>query len=140
MKDKKNFKLVHQSEIQVRWGDMDAFNHVNNAAYLSYFEQARCDWWNSMGMDTRRSDEGPVVLLADCFYKKAVYFPSTLVIDLYASAPGRSSFTIFYECRVKGSDEICTTGSTKMVWVHYAIEKSIELPDIIRQALPSTES
>ncbi len=34
-------KLVHESIISVRWGDMDALGHVNNAVYFRYIEQAR---------------------------------------------------------------------------------------------------
>ncbi len=41
--------LLHKMPISVRWGDMDAMGHVNNAAYLTYFEQARFDWWKATG-------------------------------------------------------------------------------------------
>ncbi|MGH8025889.1 MAG: acyl-CoA thioesterase, partial [Pseudoxanthomonas sp.] len=36
--------LVARVAISVRWGDMDAFNHVNNAQYLRYLEEARVRW------------------------------------------------------------------------------------------------
>ena len=37
--------------IRVRWGDCDAFGHVNNASYLSYFEEARIDYWKAVVPD-----------------------------------------------------------------------------------------
>ena len=40
-------KLVHESIIPVRWGDMDALGHVNNAVYFRYIEQARVNWLDS---------------------------------------------------------------------------------------------
>jgi len=43
-----NRTLVHTTEIPVRWCDMDAFGHVNNRVYFSYFEVARIDWWKKI--------------------------------------------------------------------------------------------
>lgn len=36
-------KLIHISRIKIRWGDMDAFGHVNNTVYFRYMEQTRID-------------------------------------------------------------------------------------------------
>ena len=38
------FKLV----MPVRWRDLDAFNHVNNASYLGYIEEARVAWFKTL--------------------------------------------------------------------------------------------
>jgi len=35
---------LHQKRIEIRWRDLDAFNHVNNAVYLTYLEEARDEW------------------------------------------------------------------------------------------------
>lgn len=35
---------LHTTELDVRWGDLDAFNHVNNATYLDYIQEARLRW------------------------------------------------------------------------------------------------
>jgi acyl-CoA thioester hydrolase len=35
---------VHQKHIEIRWGDLDAYGHVNNAVYLSYLEAVRLEW------------------------------------------------------------------------------------------------
>jgi acyl-CoA thioester hydrolase len=35
---------VHQKRIEIRWRDLDAYNHVNNAVYLTYLEEARDEW------------------------------------------------------------------------------------------------
>ena len=42
MNDSRN--LVHTSLQSIRWGDMDAFGHVNNTIYFRYLEQARIEW------------------------------------------------------------------------------------------------
>jgi acyl-CoA thioester hydrolase len=35
---------VHQKRIEIRWRDLDAYDHVNNAVYLTYLEEARDEW------------------------------------------------------------------------------------------------
>ena len=42
-------KLVHAMTVPVRWGDMDAMGHVNNAVYFRYLETVRIDWFRSIG-------------------------------------------------------------------------------------------
>ena len=42
-------KLVFEMQIPIRWGDMDAMNHVNNARYFRYLETCRIDWMQSIG-------------------------------------------------------------------------------------------
>ena len=35
---------MHEKEIEIRWRDLDAYGHVNNAVYLTYLEEARDEW------------------------------------------------------------------------------------------------
>ncbi len=35
---------MYTARVDIRWRDMDAFRHVNNAVYLSYLEEARDEW------------------------------------------------------------------------------------------------
>jgi acyl-CoA thioester hydrolase len=35
---------VHEKEIEIRWRDLDAYGHVNNAVYLTYLEEVRDEW------------------------------------------------------------------------------------------------
>jgi len=43
---------MHEKRIEIRWRDLDAYNHVNNAVYLTYLEEARDEWLErSLGHD-----------------------------------------------------------------------------------------
>ena len=42
-------KLVYEMVVPIRWGDMDAMGHVNNAVYFRYFATVRIDWMRSIG-------------------------------------------------------------------------------------------
>ena len=55
---------LHEEAMIVRWGDMDAFGHVNNIMYFRYFEQCRVNWLNSIGKShaVTGAIEGPVIV------------------------------------------------------------------------------
>jgi acyl-CoA thioester hydrolase len=43
---------VHEKRVEIRWRDLDAYNHVNNAVYLTYLEEARDEWLEqALGQD-----------------------------------------------------------------------------------------
>lgn len=54
--------LLSVFRIPVRWSDMDANAHVNNATYFIYFEQARIQWLDSVSMQNTAEGQGPVVV------------------------------------------------------------------------------
>ena len=58
-------------EISVAWGDMDAFQHVNNTAYFRYFENARIVYFDKIGIIDmlRQTGIGPILGSTSCTYK-----------------------------------------------------------------------
>lgn len=131
-------KWVNSIEIPVRWYDMDAFGHVNNSTYFTYFESARIDWWTRITPKNISFNEiGPVVINANCVFLKAIIYPDTLLVKLFVGPPGRSSHECFYEIySLNNPEKLYATGSTKVVWVDRIAEKSVPLPDFIKQCLP----
>jgi acyl-CoA thioester hydrolase len=129
-------KLVYSTEIPVRWRDLDDFGHVNNSVYFTYFEQARVDWWLSLGLDLKSKEAGPILVTADCTFLKPIFHPSTLLINTYAGLPGTSSYLIYYEVFIKKQTlELAARGNTKVVWVNYQLGKSLPLPEDFRRLL-----
>jgi acyl-CoA thioester hydrolase len=55
-------RLIHTSTIALRWGDMDALNHVNNTVYFRFMEQVRIDWLHTLGHVTAAAVDSPVVV------------------------------------------------------------------------------
>lgn len=122
----------------IRWGDMDAIGHVNNAMYFRYFEQTRIHWFENLDrLDALDSDEGIVIVNANCTYLKPIHYPAEVNITMYGGVPGRSSFVVWYEILDGASGELYSTGSTKVVWVDRAEGKSRPLPVFIRSLLPT---
>ncbi len=126
-------KLVHVSMIPVRWGDMDAYEHVNNTIYFRYAEQCRCEWMEQMGLRLSLGQaEGPVIVNASCTFLIPITYPNTVEVRMYASGIGRSSVVTDYEMRVVGEDRLYAEGSAKVVWIDIATGKSKPIPEALR--------
>ncbi len=129
-------RLLHSLRLQVRWGDMDALGHVNNAEYLRYFEQSRIVWLEGIGYALASEGTGPILAKVSVTYLKPVVYPTELEIRLYAGPVGNTSFTLVSEI-VNGRDaaERFTEGEFVTVWVDYAASKSVPIPDRLRAIL-----
>lgn len=126
--------LLHTTRIPVRWGDMDAYGHVNNTIYFRYCEQARVEWLEEGGfMVSIDQDDGPVIINAACTFMIPVTYPATVIVRLFAGAPGRSSVMNWYEISVEGDERIYAEGSAKVVWMNHMTGKSVPLPETLRK-------
>lgn len=92
--------MRHHNLVHVRWDDLDAFGHINNAAYLTFVQEARADFtWYSR----KRNGEIPifadmVVARAEIDYLEPIY-EGGMEVDVAISVTriGRASFDLFYE-------------------------------------------
>jgi acyl-CoA thioester hydrolase len=119
----------------VRWGEMDALGHVNNAEYLRYFEESRTLWSESMGFRLDGKGEGMILLKAGVTYKKQVSYPANIEVALFAGEIGRSSFHLFNSLHVEGEESPAAIGEFVVVWYDYRANKSIAIPTTLRAIL-----
>ena len=128
-------RLVHTLVIPVRWGDMDAAGHVNNAMYFRYFETVRLDWLQQArgGAELYADGTGPVLVNAFCNFLRQLRFPADVVARHYLGRAGRSSVETFLTLeRTDEPGQPYATGGGKLVWTDVSTEKSIPLPDWLR--------
>lgn len=118
-------------EMPVRWGDLDAYGHVNNTLYFRYFEEARFQWMLEKGLPLK-SDTHPVVVTIGCTFLRPIFYPETLRIDVFLSEPGRSSFMVTYKVYTLSQKTPAAEGYSKVVWVSSVDGKSVPLPDQVR--------
>ncbi len=123
--------------IAVRWGDMDAFGHVNNAKYFTYCESARISYFESIGISAQReaTQRAPAVVTATCNFRRQVHYPATLDVGVRTAKIGRTSFTLDYGLFLEGTDELVADGTSVVVWVDYAAQKSAPLPEDVKQKI-----
>jgi acyl-CoA thioester hydrolase len=114
-----------QSKQYVRWGDLDAFGHVNNATYLVYAQEARFAWSKMIEMVVARAE---VDFLAP-IYEGDIY----LDIEIWVNKIGTSSFGVTYE--MKNGDELVAVVKSVQVTVSMETKKSRPLKDAERDFL-----
>ena len=129
-------KLVYEMHIPMRWGDMDAMGHVNNTTYFRYLETIRIDWLHSIGAVPQPNGHGPVIVNAFCNFYKQLEYPGDVLIKMYASDPGRTTFETWGTMeRADHPGVIYAAGGATTIWVDFPNQKAVELPDWMRQVV-----
>jgi acyl-CoA thioester hydrolase len=114
-----------QNKQYVRWGDLDAFGHVNNATYLVYAQEARYAWSKMLEMVVARAEVDFVApIYTGDFY---------LDIEIWVNKIGNSSFGLTYE--MKNGDELVARVKTVQVTVSLETKKSRPINDAEREFL-----
>jgi len=114
-----------QNKQYVRWGDLDAFGHVNNATYLVYAQEARYAWSKMLEMVVARAEVDFVAPI----YTGDIY----LDIEIWVNKIGNSSFGLTYE--MKNGDELVARVKTVQVTVSMETKKSRPINDAEREFL-----
>ena len=126
-------KQVHQMVLPIRWGDMDAMGHVNNAMYFRYLETVRLDWFRTIGCNLNPDGEGPVIVNAFCNFYRQFEYPGDILAKMYVSDPGRTTFESW--CTFERADApgvVCSAGGATTIWVDFPKQKAVALPDWVR--------
>ena len=127
-------KLVFESRQSVRWGDMDAMGHVNNAMYFRYLESARIDWFTAVGFRPDPQGQGPVIVNAFCNFYRQLEYPGDILVSLYVSDAARTTFETWATIeKLSEPGVVCAAGGATTIWVDFPRQKAVELPDWIRK-------
>jgi acyl-CoA thioester hydrolase len=109
----------------VRWGDLDAFGHVNNATYLVFAQEARYAWSKMIEM---------VVARAEVDFVAPIYTGDIFIdVEIWVNKIGNSSFGVTYE--MKNGDELVARVKTVQVTVSMETKKSRPISDAEREFL-----
>jgi len=118
--------MIYTNQQFVRWDDIDAFGHVNNAKYLTYIQEARFLWSPLLEM---------VVAKAEVDYLVPIYVGGRFYeITLWVEQIGNSSFTLGYEV-IGDNGVVHAKVKTVQVAVSMETKKSRPLTDSEREFL-----
>ena len=126
----------HLQPITTRWMDNDAYGHVNNVTYYSYFDTVVNEHLITIGgLDITADPIVGYVVETHCTYRKPLAFPQAVEAGMRVAKLGTSSVT--YEIGIfgKGDDEAAATGRVVHVWVDRATQRPAPIPPRIRAAL-----
>lgn len=129
-------QVIARIAISVRWGDMDAFNHVNNAQYLRYLEEARVQWLESISGIALSDRIAPVLAASNVNFRRPIEWPNELVVELFIEKLGNSSLTMGHRLLSSlDSTVLYSDGYVVMVWMDRETGKSVPLPEPVRTAV-----
>jgi acyl-CoA thioester hydrolase len=113
--------------------------HVNNAIYLTYFEEARMELFRCFFGFAAPADFPFIMATASCRFLRPVELKdSPLEVAIGVSHVGRKSFVFQYRIyRFESPEEIFAEGDSVQVYYDYAAESSIEIPADFRVKLES---
>jgi acyl-CoA thioester hydrolase len=130
-----DFRYEHP--IEVRFVDTDAFGHVNNAVYLSYFEAARAGYYAEVagmpfGTGESAGERTFVIAEAHIVYRSPSYFGEKLFVGCRFDWTGRSSFGLAYRVRASasalGSERVVADGETTQVMFDVKRGRPMKVP------------
>lgn len=127
---------VFMTDIHMRFRDIDAMGHVNNAVYFTYFESGRWQFFYSEAQQEKFQEISFILAHVRCDYIKALTLDDHPVLYMWTGAIGSKSFTLFYRM-VERTDRSVVYATGQSVQVCYDYEKNTSLPisDQIRQQL-----
>ncbi len=125
--------------IQVRWRDLDALGHVNNAVYLTYLEHARVGYVRALGLASGDpADIGFILAQVTCTYRSPLEMGEEVVVWLKTVELGNSSFV--FEYRIEGDGgRLAATARSVQVCYDYQNGHSVPIPDWWRERIIAYE-
>jgi len=128
----------YETELQIRFSDLDAMGHVNNAVYATYLEQARVDYYAEI-LDVGLDDIDTVLVNLEIDYRHEITLDQgTATVAMGVRSIGRSSVTIEYEVRAGG--RVAATAETTQVYVDPEEGGSRPLPEAWVETMESLRS
>ena len=127
--------MIHETKLRVRYAEIDAQGHVNNAVYLSYFEVGRVEWLRAADLSYRELEAqgyGIVVVEVLAHYRRAAFFDDELTLRTELADLSRASMRFEYE--VSRDGELLVTGHTRHACVDLATGKPIRVPEEVLAA------
>lgn len=124
------------TDVQVRFRDIDAMGHVNNAVYATYVEQARAEYFEQVledGLDAVST----VLASLELSYERPILLEQSVRVEIDVPELGRSSLPMTYEIFADG--DRAATAKSVQVFLDPDTDSSYPIPDRFRERIAAFE-
>jgi len=121
------------ADIEVRFADLDAYGHVNNATYFTYLEVARTKLFRDEFTEMMRNGLLFLVVRAECEYKRPIDLKDRVIVEMEMKNFGRSSFEIAYRLH-NGNGTLFARATTVMVCFDRREGRTVSVPEDLKRA------
>jgi len=129
--------LGFSTDIEVRFADLDAYGHVNNATYFTYLEVARTKLFRDEFTEMMRNGLLFLVVRAECDYRRPIELTDRVIVEMAMKNFGRSSFEIAYRLH-NGGGTLFATAATVMVCFDRGKGATIPVPEDLKRTWDTT--
>lgn len=127
------------TDLEIRFRDLDALGHVNNAVYLTYFEIARTRYWKHLFGLPPADDWGFVMVRTECNYRSPAQLGESITMAARISALKNSSFIFEYRLTESQTARLIADGLSVQVCYDRKRDCTIRIPDTMRQRIKDFE-
>lgn len=129
-----------QVTLTVGYVDMGMFNHVNNANYFRYFENARAEYFDQVGLSELYSQSGIGAILGEvkCKFIRPLAYPDNLVVGARIKSVGETSLIIEYIIHSE-KQGVAAIGEGVLVMYDYGMSKRTKVPAVLAANIQALE-
>jgi len=119
----------------VRFRDLDALAHVNNAVFLTYFESARIAYWLEVTGRSGLSALDMILARVEVDYRSPLRFGERVEIGVRCASISRSSFVLEFRMRETATGRLVAEARKVLVYYDFKAQRPRKVPPRIRRAL-----
>jgi acyl-CoA thioester hydrolase len=123
----------------VRWGDLDAYGHVNNTVFFRFFESARIAYFEAIGFVSAGSGIGPILHSTNCRFRLPLGYPDQLKVGARVTDLQKDRFTMEYKIASAKHRAVAGEGTGLIVAYDYGRQAKAELPAEVVSKIQAVE-
>ena len=126
---------------RVRFGDLDAMQHMNNVEFLRFFETARIDFMRSITPEhapTARRQFGFIFAECHIAYRSPAHFDEEIRTFIRPAELKDKSLKLEFEMRAEGDGRLVAEGWGTLVGYDYDAERAVSIPGELRERLTAS--
>lgn len=126
--------------VEVRFRDLDALGHVNNAVFLTYLESARIAYWLELSGRSGLAGMDMILARVEIDYRSQAGYRDQLEVGVRVAAVGRSSVTMEFRIVERETQRLVAESRNVLVFYDYAANRSLPIPEELRHKLVAAGS
>ncbi|NOX62259.1 MAG: acyl-CoA thioesterase [Chloroflexi bacterium] len=134
-----DYPIIYETD--VAWGEMDAFQHVNNVVYFRYFESARLKYFErtSMLQEMEETGVGPILHSIGCRFRFPLTYPDRIQVGVRVLTLGEDRLTLHHRVVSERHQRIAAEGEGIVVMYDYRNNRKARLSLTLRSAIAELE-
>ncbi|RLQ96334.1 acyl-CoA thioesterase [Falsibacillus albus] len=119
---------MHEKHVTVRFCETDALGHVNNTSYFIYLEDARIEFFKSLGYKMKANKWNFILASTKCDFLNQGYFNQDLKITTLVTKIGTKSFHLMHDIQCAQTGQQIAKGNEVIVYFDFEEQISKQIP------------